>query len=66
MNSLQSEFTKSLAEADASLLQTNILLQLMEKSQEVRQRSFSREIGNHPSHRAGERWAGLVPARMWH
>lgn len=37
MNSLQSEFTKSLAEADASLLQTNVLLQLMEKSQEVRQ-----------------------------
>ncbi|XP_006104519.1 laminin subunit alpha-3 [Myotis lucifugus] len=34
MNSLQSEFTKSLAEADASLLQTNVLLQLMEKSQE--------------------------------
>lgn len=45
MNSLQNEFTKSLATADASLLQTNVLLQLMEKSQEVRQRSFSREVG---------------------
>lgn len=35
MNSLQSDFTKSLATADASLQQTNVLLQLMEKSQEV-------------------------------
>ncbi|XP_054579702.1 laminin subunit alpha-3 isoform X4 [Eptesicus fuscus] len=34
MNALQSEFTKSLAAADSSLLQTNVLLQLMEKSQE--------------------------------
>ncbi|KAM7127014.1 laminin subunit alpha-3 isoform 1-T1 [Molossus nigricans] len=34
MNSLQSDFTKSLATADSSLLQTNVLLQLMEKSQE--------------------------------
>lgn len=39
MNALQSEFTKSLAAADSSLLQTNVLLQLMEKSQEVRPRS---------------------------
>lgn len=35
MNSLQSDFTKSLATADASLLQTNIMLKLMGKSQEV-------------------------------
>nr|XP_019596793.1 PREDICTED: laminin subunit alpha-3 isoform X1 [Rhinolophus sinicus] len=35
MNSLQSDFTKSLATADASLLQTNIVLQLMEKNQEA-------------------------------
>lgn len=35
MNSLQSDFTKSLATADSSLLQTNIMLKLMEKSQEV-------------------------------
>ncbi|XP_024894457.1 laminin subunit alpha-3 isoform X3 [Pteropus alecto] len=34
MNSLQSDFTKSLATADASLLQTNIMLKLMGKSQE--------------------------------
>lgn len=34
MNSLQSDFTKSLATADASLLQTNVVLQLMGKSQE--------------------------------
>ncbi|XP_045705786.1 laminin subunit alpha-3 isoform X2 [Phyllostomus hastatus] len=34
MNSLQSDFTKSLATADSSLQQTNVLLQLMEKSQE--------------------------------
>ncbi|XP_016022014.2 laminin subunit alpha-3 isoform X2 [Rousettus aegyptiacus] len=34
MNSLQSDFTKSLATADSSLLQTNIMLKLMEKSQE--------------------------------
>lgn len=34
MNSLQSDFTKSLATADSSLLQTNVLLQLMEKSQQ--------------------------------
>lgn len=43
MNALQSEFTTSLAAADASLLQTNVLLQLMEKSQEVRRRSSSRK-----------------------
>lgn len=35
MNSLQSDFTKSLATADASLLQTNIVLKLMEKNQEA-------------------------------
>lgn len=35
MNSLQSDFTKSLATADASLLQTNVVLQLMEKNQEA-------------------------------
>ncbi|XP_053062266.1 laminin subunit alpha-3 isoform X2 [Acinonyx jubatus] len=34
MNSLQSDFTKYLTTADSSLLQTNTLLQLMEKSQE--------------------------------
>ncbi|XP_066102434.1 laminin subunit alpha-3 isoform X1 [Saccopteryx bilineata] len=34
MNSLQSDFTKSLATADSSLRQTNDLLQLLEKSQE--------------------------------
>ncbi|XP_012300471.3 laminin subunit alpha-3 isoform X2 [Aotus nancymaae] len=33
INSLQSDFTKYLATADSSLLQTNIALQLMEKSQ---------------------------------
>nr|KAF6358405.1 laminin subunit alpha 3 [Pipistrellus kuhlii] len=33
MDALQNTFTKSLAAADASLLQTNVLLQLMEKSQ---------------------------------
>ncbi|XP_037662307.1 laminin subunit alpha-3 isoform X2 [Choloepus didactylus] len=33
-NSLQSDFTKYLTTADSSLLQTNIVLQLMEKSQE--------------------------------
>ncbi|KAM5219505.1 laminin subunit alpha-3 isoform 2-T2 [Hipposideros larvatus] len=35
MNSLQSDFTKSLATADASLLQTNVVLQLMGKNQEA-------------------------------
>ena len=35
MNSLQSDFTKSLATADSSLMQTNIVLQLMKKSHEV-------------------------------
>ncbi|KAF5919181.1 hypothetical protein HPG69_003821, partial [Diceros bicornis minor] len=34
MNSLQSDFTKYLSTADASLLQTNVVLQLMRKSQE--------------------------------
>ncbi|XP_054439429.1 laminin subunit alpha-3 isoform X2 [Pteronotus mesoamericanus] len=34
MNSLQSDFAKSLATADSSLLQTNVLLQMMEKSQQ--------------------------------
>lgn len=35
MNSLQSDFTKSLATADASLRQTSVVLQLMKKSQEA-------------------------------
>lgn len=35
INSLQSDFTKYLTSADSSLLQTNIALQLMEKSQKV-------------------------------
>ena len=35
MNSLQSDFTKRLATADSSLMQTNIVLQLMKKSHEV-------------------------------
>ncbi|KAM9055333.1 laminin subunit alpha-3 isoform 4-T5 [Megaptera novaeangliae] len=34
MNSLQSDFTKHLAAADSSLLQTNVALQLMSKSHE--------------------------------
>lgn len=34
-SSLQSDFTKFLATADSSLLQTNIVLQQMEKSQKV-------------------------------
>ncbi|XP_061026258.1 laminin subunit alpha-3 isoform X1 [Eubalaena glacialis] len=34
MNSLQSDFTKHLATADSSLLQTNVALQLMSKSHE--------------------------------
>ncbi|KAF4024914.1 hypothetical protein G4228_016858 [Cervus hanglu yarkandensis] len=34
MNSLQSDFTKRLATADSSLMQTNIVLQLMKKSHE--------------------------------
>ncbi|XP_074239777.1 laminin subunit alpha-3 isoform X2 [Saimiri boliviensis] len=39
INSLQSDFTKYLATAESSLLQTNIALQLMEKSQKEYEKS---------------------------
>ncbi|KAK2509506.1 hypothetical protein MC885_005672 [Smutsia gigantea] len=39
MNSLQSDFTKYLATANSSLLQINIMLQLMKKSQEEYEKS---------------------------
>lgn len=54
MDALQNTFTTSLAAADASLLQTNVLLQLMEKSQEVRPGFFSRKMEKHRRHRAGK------------
>lgn len=40
MNSLQSDFTKHLATADSSLLQTNVALELMSKSHEVEAKLF--------------------------
>lgn len=57
MNSLRSDFSKYLAAADSALLQTNVLLQRMENSQQVQTklllqkiektfRSYARKLGD--------------------
>lgn len=53
MNSLQSDFSKYLTTADSSLLQTNTLLQLMGKSQEVETKLILWKIEKHSDHIQG-------------
>lgn len=60
MNSLQSDFTKHLATADSSLLQTNVALELMSKSHEVEAKLVLWKIKKHLNYVSRKLWDRLT------